>query len=186
MFSLGHLSMNVEMSMRASLMTLILVMNHDLTKSSSSRHSIESMWTGRLQAFFPYLMIVINHRFCVTRITLIKRTASLIKLSAACLYVSTEALNCRKPTTLMMMFSLIIFSVVTTLPCLTLIFNSMTINARKYARRCVGIFFLSLLFFFSHILTNIEFKHVTSTYYHSWYLIYIDFDVTYIRRVIDI
>ena len=46
--------------------------------------------------------------------------------------------------------------------------------------------FLSLLFFFSHILTNIEFKHVTSTYYHSWYLIYIDFDITYIRRVIDI
>ena len=46
--------------------------------------------------------------------------------------------------------------------------------------------FLSLLFFF-YIPINIEFQHVTSTYYHSWYLVFeFTFNVTYFHRVIDI
>ena len=44
-----------------------------------------------------------------------------------------------------------------------------------------------LLYPFFHILTNIEFKHVTSTYYHSWYLVFeFTFNDTYFHRVIDI
>ena len=38
-----------------------------------------------------------------------------------------------------------------------------------------------------HILTNIKFKHVTSTYYYIVYLVFeFTFNVTYIHRVIDI
>ena len=32
--------------------------------------------------------------------------------------------------------------------------------------------FPPLLFIYIYILTNAKFKHVTSTYYHSWYLVY--------------
>ena len=42
-------------------------------------------------------------------------------------------------------------------------------------------------YLYSHILTNNEFKHVTSTYYHSWYLVFeFTFDDAYFHRVIDI
>ena len=41
-----------------------------------------------------------------------------------------------------------IFSDVTTLPCSTLILNSLTISIRRYARRCDGILLLSLLYYF--------------------------------------
>ena len=59
---------------------------------------------------------------------------------------------------------LIIFSVVTTLLSSTLIFNSLTISVRRYARRCARILLLSLLFlFFISLLTTI-FEHVTFTY----------------------
>ena len=38
-----------------------------------------------------------------------------------------------------------------------------------------------------HILTNTKFKHVTSTYYHSCYLVFeFTFDVNYSHRVIDV
>ena len=34
---------------------------------------------------------------------------------------------------------------------------------------------------FCHILTNTKFKHVTSTYYHTWYLVFrFTYNVTYI------
>ena len=37
------------------------------------------------------------------------------------------------------------------------------------------------------MLTNSKFKDVSSTYYHSWYLMFeFTFDVTYFHRVIDI
>ena len=42
-----------------------------------------------------------------------------------------------------------------------------------------------ILFF--HILTDTKFKYVTSTYYHSWYLVIeFTFNITYFQRVIDI
>ena len=65
-----------------------------------------------------------------------------------------------------------IFSVVTTLSCSTLIFNSLIISVRH---KCATTFpttmslLLSLLIFF-HILTNTKFVHVTSTYYHNHYI----------------
>ena len=62
---------------------------------------------------------------------------------------------------------LILFNVVNTLPCSTLIFNVLTISVRRYARRYVGILFFIIDIFFPHILTNTQFKHVTSIYYHS-------------------
>ena len=58
---------------------------------------------------------------------------------------------------------LIVFDVVITLPCSTLIFNFLTISVRRYAI----ILLVPLLFFFFHILIDIKFKHVTSTYHHS-------------------
>ena len=51
---------------------------------------------------------------------------------------------------------LIVFSVVTTLPCSTLIFNSLTISARRYARRCVEILLLSMLFQFPISLSTLD------------------------------
>ena len=74
-------------------------------------------------------------------------------------------------TTLNMIFGcLIILSVITTLSCLILIFNSLMISVRH---ECTATFhvatsflLLSLLVFF-HIFTNTKFVHVTSTYYHS-------------------
>ena len=49
-------------------------------------------------------------------------------------------------------------------------------------------FFYFFLNVFLHILTNTQFKHVTSTHYHiSWYLVFeFTFNVTYFHRVIDI
>ena len=44
-----------------------------------------------------------------------------------------------------------------------------------------------LLYRFPHILTNTKFKHVTSTYYHSWYLVFeLTFNVTFFHRVSEI
>ena len=63
-----------------------------------------------------------------------------------------------------------IFSVVTTLPCSTLIFNSLIISVRhKYAITfpIVTSYFLSQLLYFYHILINTKFVHVAFTYYHS-------------------
>ena len=67
------------------------------------------------------------------------------------------------------------FSVFTTLSYSTLIFNSLMISVRH---KCAATFpiatsflLLSLLIFF-HILTNTEFVHITSTYYHSWYFVF--------------
>ena len=90
-----------------------------------------------------------------------------------------------------MIFSvLIIFSVVTTLSCSTLIFNSLIISVRH---KCAATFLtatsflLLLLLIFFHILTNTKFVHVTPTYYHSWYFVFeFTFNVTYFRRVSDI
>ena len=69
-----------------------------------------------------------------------------------------------------------IFSVVTTLSCATLISNSLVISVRH---KCAVTFpsttsflLLSLLVFLVHILTNTKFVHVTSTHYHSWYLVF--------------
>ena len=70
--------------------------------------------------------------------------------------------------TLKRIFSVVIFDVVTTLPCSSLIFNSLIISSRRYA----GILLLSFLFWCFHILTNTKFKYVTSTYYHSWHLVF--------------
>ena len=85
-------------------------------------------------------------------------------------------------------YCLIIFDVIIILPCSTLIlFNAFIISVRGYARRYVGIHLLSLLFFVFHILTDTKFKHVTSTYYHSWYLMYeFTINVACFHRVIDI
>ena len=85
---------------------------------------------------------------------------------------------------------LIIFSVVTTISCSPLIFNSLIINVRH---KCAATFLtatsfllLSLMFFF-HILTNTKSMHVTSMYYHSWYLMLeFTFNVTCFHRVNDI
>ena len=77
---------------------------------------------------------------------------------------------------------MIIFNVVATLPCSTLIFSFWTINVGRYAR----ILLLSLLFYFFHFLNDTKFEHVTSTYYHSWYLVFgFTFNVNYLHRVID-
>jgi hypothetical protein len=80
------------------------------------------------------------------------------------------------------------FSVVITLLCSTLIFNSLIVSVRH---KCAGTFpiatsfpLLSLLIFFH---TNTKFVHVIFTYYHSWYLVFeFTFDVTYFHRVNDI
>ena len=41
--------------------------------------------------------------------------------------------------------------------------------------------------YFIPILTNAKFENVTSTYYHTWYLVFeFTFNVTYFHRVIDI
>ena len=41
--------------------------------------------------------------------------------------------------------------------------------------------------YFFHIFTNTNFKHVTSTYYDSWYLVFeFIFNVTYFHRVVGI
>jgi len=78
-----------------------------------------------------------------------------------------------------------IFSVVT-LPCSTLILNSLTISIRdKYA----AIFptTTSIIIYIFRIFTNTKLKMVTSTYYHSWYLVFeFTFDAPYFYRVIDI
>ena len=60
-----------------------------------------------------------------------------------------------------------IFNVITSLPCSTLISSSLTIIVRRYAR----ILLLPLLKEI-HILINIIFKHVSSTYYHSRYFVF--------------
>ena len=85
------------------------------------------------------------------------------------------------------MLCLIIFSVVTTLFCSTLIINFLTISVRIQARRCDKFLLSSLLFLVFHILTNTKFKHVTPTYYHSWYLVFeFTFMITCFHMVIDI
>ena len=69
---------------------------------------------------------------------------------------------------------LIIFCVVTTLSCSTLILNYLMISVRH---KCVTtfptatLFFLLSLLILFHIFTNTKFVHVTSTYYHSWHLV---------------
>ena len=76
--------------------------------------------------------------------------------------------------------------VVTTLPYSTLFFKSLIISVKRYARIYVVNLMLSLLFI-SHILTNTKFKNVSSTYYHSSYLVFeFTFDVTYFHSDIDI
>ena len=48
-------------------------------------------------------------------------------------------------------------------------------------------FLLLSLLIFVHILTNTKFVHVTSTYDHSWYLVFeFTINVTYSHRVSDI
>jgi hypothetical protein len=48
-------------------------------------------------------------------------------------------------------------------------------------------FFFYHWFLFFITLTNTNFKHVTSTYYHSWYLVFeFTFNINYFHRVIDI
>ena len=70
-------------------------------------------------------------------------------------------------TTLIRIFSVsIIFNIVTTISCLTLILKALKISVRRFARRYVRFLFLSLLNVI-HILTNTKSKHVTITYYHS-------------------
>ena len=69
----------------------------------------------------------------------------------------------------------IIFSVLTTLPCLLPIFNSLTISMRykhvtTFPTATSLIIYIYIYIF--DILTNTKFKHVTSTYYHSWYLVF--------------
>jgi len=86
-------------------------------------------------------------------------------------------------------YYLIIFSVVATLSCSTLIINSLIISV---THKCVVTFptatsFLLLsLLNFPHILTNPKIMHVTSRYYHSWYLVFeFTFNVTYFHRLSD-
>jgi hypothetical protein len=65
--------------------------------------------------------------------------------------------------------SLNMFSVVTTLPYSTLIFDSLTI-LMSVRHKCAATFptaTFRIISFFAHILTNTKFKYVTSTYYHS-------------------
>ena len=67
-----------------------------------------------------------------------------------------------------------------------LIFNSLTISVRRYARSCAGIVLLSLLFWFFISLLTLN-SNVSSTYYHSWYLVSeFTFTATYFHRIIDI
>jgi hypothetical protein len=48
-------------------------------------------------------------------------------------------------------------------------------------------FYFYHYYLFLHILANTKFNYVTSTYYHSWYLMFeFTFNVTYFHRVIDI
>ena len=59
------------------------------------------------------------------------------------------------------------YDVVTTLRCSTLIFSSLTISVRY---KCAATFSIAISLSLKHefhILTDIKFKHVTSTYYHS-------------------
>ena len=94
-----------------------------------------------------------------------------------------ESIQTKVPlfATLNMIFSVLItLYVVVTLPCSSPIFNPLAISVRRY----VGILLLSLLFFLN-ILSNTKFKHATSTYYHSWYLVFeFTFNVTYFYRVL--
>ena len=86
---------------------------------------------------------------------------------------------------------LIIFSVVTTLWCSTLIFSSLIISDRDKCAATIpsatSFLLLPLLIFF-YILTSDKFVHVTSTHYHtSWYLVFeFTFIVTDFHRVSDI
>ena len=69
-----------------------------------------------------------------------------------------------------------------TLPCSTIIFNSLIANARRYTKNM-----LEFSFYHCYFLTNIESKHVTSTYHPSWYLVFeFTYNVTYFHRVINI
>ena len=82
---------------------------------------------------------------------------------------------------------MIVVNAATILPSLTLIFNSLIISVRRYARRYVGILLLSLLIFFPHIITNTQFKHVTSKYYHGCYVVFeFAFNGTCFHGVINI
>ena len=85
---------------------------------------------------------------------------------------------------------LIIFSVVTTLSCSTLILNSSIISVRhKYAATfsTTTSFLLLLLLKKFNIFIDTKFAHVTSTYYHSWYLVFeFTFNVNYFHTVSDI
>ena len=79
---------------------------------------------------------------------------------------------------------MIIFDVVTTEPCSTLIFNSLKISVRRLLEDMLDFSFYLVIFF--HILTNTKLKHVTSTYYHSQYLVFeFTLNVTYFHRIID-
>ena len=76
---------------------------------------------------------------------------------------------------------------VTTLPCSTLIFNSSTFSVEH---KCAGTFPVATSLHVKHefrMLTNTEFKHVTSTYFRSLFLVFVfTFNVVYSHRVIDI
>ena len=57
----------------------------------------------------------------------------------------------------------------------------------KYMLEDVLEFSLYHCYSFFHVLTDTKIKHVSSTYYHSWYLVFEStFDVTYFHMVIDI
>jgi len=51
----------------------------------------------------------------------------------------------------------------------------------------LGFFFYHFDFYFLHVYTNTRFKYVTSTYYHSWYLVFdFTFDVACFHRIFGI
>ena len=70
----------------------------------------------------------------------------------------------------------------------TVVIHPTLLNTKfqRYVSRYAGILHSSLLFVF-HIHINIKYKHVTSTYYHSWYLVFeFTFNVIDFHRIIDI
>ena len=77
-------------------------------------------------------------------------------------------------------------SVVTTLPCSTLILIPWQLVLDDTLEDVLNFSFYNCYSFF-HVLNNTQFKHITSTYYHSSYLVFeFTFNVTYIHWVIDI
>ena len=93
-----------------------------------------------------------------------------------------------RPTTLNRIFNGWLYRMLFPLyPCSTPNFNSSIMSARH---KCAATFPTATSLHVKHgchTLTNIELKHVTSTYYNSWYLVFeLTFNDTYFHRVMDI